>query len=201
LRCILLSVSATETATRLMSDSENEKLRQELTTLQQQMAELKQHLRMRESERDLLAVMLNEAENAVRKDASTPVRPSVQLPPPLNKPNPAKVGWSVDTLPIATVLVSRRGSIKMSNRAAEILTGFSSEELKELFIYQLLGVSHLKELIEKMAMQCQNKVVEAKVQRKDGTFVPTYMTMSWPADSYYAVVCFLNAKQISPFLP
>lgn len=143
---------------------EIEGLRSELAALQSDYENMQKELRMRESERDLLAVMLNEAENhtKVKFDSTENVF--------------ARQGSSFgsrytdlfDRVRVGIVLCTDKGIIQTANQAMKLIAGYSRVELCGKSIGSLFSKENEQQVLEKITDVPPSRLIETELLRKSG---------------------------------
>lgn len=148
-----------------------QKLHEELKQSKEKNADLEQQLRMRESERDLLAVMLYEAENPQGQSHDWAERVSGQFED--NR-------WAIrqrgeyeisifDKIQVGIVVVTDGGTIQTTNQWVKHLTGYSRLELIGKNIGTLFGKDNDDQTVMgKLTDLGSARMLEIDLMRKTG---------------------------------
>lgn len=148
----------------MAQQDEIEGLRSELTALKSDYENMQMELRMRESERDLLAVMLHEAEShtKVKFDSAENVF--------------ARQGSSFgsryadlfDRVRVGLVLSTDKGIIQTANQAMKLIAGYSRVELCGKNIGSLFSKENEQQVLEKITDLPSSRLIETELLRKSG---------------------------------
>jgi PAS domain S-box-containing protein len=156
----------------------------EVEELRMEVLETQQQLRMRESERDLLAVLLNEAENAERKSQTDKAYGWPESVRSVNKSvsgqnqNPAgkeqssdanHFQWVLESIPVGIVVVAPEGKILSANRQLLQVTGYSPGDLFGKEVCVLFEQHKGNTALMKNLIDSAGTLVEARIKRKDRT--------------------------------
>lgn len=161
----------------------------EIAGLREALNDNQKQLKMRESERDLLAVMLNEAENAQRKRDRVLEPEKYKTQKPWNYrvgPGPDLVlkidevptlHALLDGVPIGLAVLSKEGMILFANRQLLLMTDYYLLDLERkevccLFEQHKGNSALIKNLLAATGM------LEARIKRKDRTGILCGVTLS-----------------------
>jgi hypothetical protein len=152
----------------MVQNSELEKLRAELSKIKEKNSELEGLFKNAQAERDLLAVMLNEAENGQRRREVS--KGSAEEPiggwSGLHKDTDSIASFA--NLSVAVLVLSGRGKIKTASSWTKKLTGFSRSELMDKEIAQLFIKANIFDDIQKLADSGNSQMIEAQLRPKLG---------------------------------
>jgi PAS domain S-box-containing protein len=152
----------------MSQQDEIENLRAELTRLKSQFEDTNQQLRMRESERDLLAVMLHEAETLTKAKPDS----SVNVFARQGSSFANRYAELFDRVRVGVVLASNLGIIETANQGMKPITGYSRMELCGKKIGALFSAGNEQEVLEKIIDLPSTRLIETELFRKAGDKVP-----------------------------
>jgi PAS domain-containing protein len=155
----------------MVQSSELEQLRAELSQSKEKNADLDHQLKTALAERDLLAVMLNEAENGKMRAQAT--KGSAAEPiggwSGLHKETSSIASFA--NLSVAVLVLSGRGKIKTASTWTRKLTGYSRSELMDKEIDALFSRADIFDDIRQLADSGNSQMIEAQLRPKGGQLV------------------------------
>jgi PAS domain S-box-containing protein len=161
----------------------------EVEALRTEVSEIQQQLKMRESERDLLAVMLNEAENVQRRTGAGKPGSEKEQPRtdsgklfekfvtgqdlnPAGKDQSPDVNlfhWVLESIPVGTVVLAPNGIILSANKQLLHVTGYFPGDLLGKEVCVLFEEHKGNTALVRNLTESSGTMVEARIRRKDRT--------------------------------
>ncbi len=179
-------------------------LREEMQSLAALNHELETQLKMRENERDLLAVMLNEAEQSRGK---THLENELWFRPhaagefqvaPEHSPKPIAVNSLIELIPAAILVVSQQGIIKSVNRRTLRITGYLPIELIGQNIRVIFGGGANQNLLDEFILRSRRvEGFSRNLVKKDGTEYVAGVSLNVQSRQKEIIICILELMRDS----
>jgi PAS domain S-box-containing protein len=179
-------------------NTESDQLRSELSKAKEKNSELEQQVKNAIAERDLLAVMLNEAENGQSRQAQALSPDAIGGWDGVNKE--ARSVASFANLSVAVLVLSGRGKIKTASTWTKKLTGFSRTELMDKEIAGLFKRFDIFDEIQKLADTGNSQMIEAQLKPKSGELILVGLMVS-PRQGDQILVTIVDLGNRRPLSP
>jgi PAS domain S-box-containing protein len=178
-------------------ETSREDLEEQLAVVRQALVEITQQLKMRESERDLLAVMLHEAVNSQARprdksglDSHLRVVGEFET----SGKNPPAEAYLLESIPAGIVVLTQSGIIKSVNRRFLTMTGYSSFEL----IGNKINVLYEQDETDRNASDFISSAysgMKRTLIRKDGTTFVAATAVNRQTRHKQVVFCIVNLTE------
>ncbi len=185
-------------------EGESIALREEMQSLAALNHELETQLKMRESERDLLAVMLNEAEQSRGKTQlenelwfRPPAAGEFQIAPDYSS-KPTAANSLIELIPAAILVVSQQGIIKSVNRRTLRITGYLPIELIGQSIRVILGGGANRNLLDEFILLSRRvEGFSRNLVKKDGSEYLAGVSLNLQSRQKEIIICILELMRVS----
>jgi len=150
----------------MVQSSELERLQAELAQSEEKNVDLEERLKTALAERDLLAVMLSDAEKVSGPRAPGSAEEPIGGWSGLHKESSSIASFA--NLSVAVLVLSGRGKIKTASSWTKKLTGYSRSELLDKEIGALFRQLNILDEIQKLADTADAPMIEAELKQKGG---------------------------------